>query len=213
MPNRMPRFGVGMLLAALLALTVACGAAKPIHYYSLEFQAPVPSAADPLPVALTIGRITAPIVYRDTRLLYRSCPNQVDIYEQQRWAEPPAELVRGMLLRVLRASGRYRTVHLAGSNVYGDYVLRGRVLHFEEVDKPSLSARVAFEVELYDPAKGMTIWSHLYEQDEPASGKDVPSVVAAINHDLQRGLSEVAASLDQYFVQHPPAPSATKAAP
>jgi ABC-type uncharacterized transport system auxiliary subunit len=213
MPSRTPRFAVGILLAALPALTVACGAAKPIHYYSLEFSAPVPSGADPLPVALTIGRITAPIVYRDTRLLYRSGPNQVDIYEQQRWAEAPAELVRGMLLRVLRASGHYRTVNLAGSNVYGDYVVRGRVLHFEEVDTPSLSARVGFEVELYDPAKGMTIWSHLYEQDEPASGKDVPSVVAAINRNVQRGLGEVAAGLEQYVAQHPPSAPAAKTAP
>jgi ABC-type uncharacterized transport system auxiliary subunit len=213
MPSRMPHFAVGILLAALPALTIACGAAKPIHYYSLEFSAPAPSAADPLPVALMIGRFSAPIVYRDTRLLYRSGPNQVDIYEQHRWAEPPAELVRGMLLRVLRASGRYRTVHLAGSNVHGDFVVRGRVLHFEEVDTPSLSARVTIEADLYDPAKGMTVWSHLYEQDEPASGKDVPSVVAAINRNVQRGLGEIAASLEQYVAQHPLAPPAAKMAP
>lgn len=213
MPSRMPRFAVGILLAALPALTVACGAGKPIHYYSLEYPAPAPSQAEPLPVALMIGRFSAPIVYRDTRLLYRSGPNQVDIYEQQRWAEPPAELVREMLLRLLRASGRYRTVQLAGTNVHGDYLVRGRVLHFEEVDTPSLSARVAIEAELYDPAKGMTVWSHLYEQDEPVSGKDVPSVVAAVNRNVQRGLGEISASLEQYFAQHPPAPPAAKTAP
>lgn len=213
MPSRLPRFPVAALLLALPALMVACGAGKPIHYYSLELAASTPSAADPLPVALILGRFTAPIVYRDTRLLYRSGPNQVDIYEQQRWAEPPAELVRGMLLRLLRASGRYRAVNLAGANAQGDYVVRGRVLHFEEVDTPSLSARVAFEVELYDPAKGMTLWSHVYEQDEPSGGKDVPSVVAALNRNVQRGLGEVAAGLDQYLVQHPPSKPAAKTAP
>ncbi len=208
MPSRVSSLLAGIFLAALLCFAASCGAAKPIHYYSLEFSPPAASSAAPLPVALILGRFTAPIVYRDTRLLYRSGPNQVDIYEQQRWAEAPAELVRGMLLRQLRASGHYRTVHLAGTSVHGDYVVRGRLLHFEEVDVPTLSGRVGFEVELYDPAKGMTLWSHIYEQDEPSNGKDVASVVAAINHNVQRGLGEVAAGLDDYFAQHPPAAQA-----
>ena len=209
MPSRMPRVLIGTLLAALLALAAACGAGKPIHFYTLEPPAAAPSSAEPVPVTLLIGRFSAPIVYRDTRLLYRSGPNQIDIYQEQRWAEAPAEMVRGMMLRQLRSSGHYRTVHLQGTNVKGDYILRGRVLHFEEVDVPSLSARVGMEVDLYDPAHGATVWSHLYEQDEPTAGKDVPSVVAAVNRNVQRGLGEISASLEQYFAQHPYTPAKT----
>ena len=207
MPSRMPRGLIGTLLAALLALAAACGTGKPIHFYTLEPPASAPSSAEPVPVTLLIGRFSAPIVYRDTRLLYRSGPNQIDIYQEQRWAEAPAEMVRGMMLRQLRGSGHYRTVHLQGTNVQGDYVLRGRVLHFEEVDVPSLSARVGMEVDLYDPAHGATVWSHLYERDEPSAGKDVPSVVAAVNLNVQRGLGEISASLEQYFAQHPYTPA------
>jgi ABC-type uncharacterized transport system auxiliary subunit len=203
----MPRILIATLLAALPALLASCGAAKPIHFYSLETSAPAAPSGAPLPVTLLIGRFSAPIAYRDTRLLYRTGPNQIDIYQDQRWEEAPAEMVRGMLLMHLRASGHYATVQMMGTNVRGDFVLRGRVVHFEEVDVPSLSARVALEMDLYDPAHGTTVWTHHYEQNEPSGGKDVPSVVAAINRNVQRALGEISASLEQYFAQHPYTPA------
>lgn len=210
MPSSMSRAAVAASLAFLAVLLASCGAAKPIHYYGLETPSIAPSGGSALPVTLMVGHFTAPNVYRDTRLIYRKGANQMDIYEQQRWAEPPAEMVRDMLLRVLRASGRYRSVHMMGSNVRGDYVLRGRVQHFEEVDAPSLGARVEMETELYDPATGATLWTNHYQQEEAANGTTVPAVVEAINRAVQKGVTEVVASLDQYLTEHPPAAPATK---
>ena len=37
------------------------------------------------------------------------------------------------------------------------------------------------------------------ELDEPVSGKDVTAVVAALNRNVQSGLSEVTGGLDKYF--------------
>jgi ABC-type uncharacterized transport system auxiliary subunit len=204
----MPRTALASLLALVFVLLAACGAAKPIHYYALEPPSVAPSAGNPHAVTLMLGRFSAPNVYRDTRLLYRTGLNEMNIYEQQRWVEPPAEMVKGMFLRVLRQSGRYRSVHLMGSNVRGDYVLRGRVHRFEEVDAPGLGARVAIEADLYDPATGTTLWTHHYQQEETANGNTVPAVVEALNRNVQRGVSEIVASLDQYFTDHPPAPPA-----
>jgi ABC-type uncharacterized transport system auxiliary subunit len=212
MSSPMPRTASAGLLAAVFMLLAACGAAKPIHYYALEAPSVAPSAGNPHAVTLMLGHFSAPNVYRDTRLIYRSGTNELDIYEQQRWAEPPAEMVREMILRVLRQSGRYRSIQLTGSNARGDYILRGRVHQFEEVDAPGLGARVAIEAELYEPATGATLWTHHYQQEETANGKSVPAVVEAINRDVQRGVNEIAASLDQYFTEHPPAPPAQKSA-
>ncbi len=210
MRSSMPRTAVAASLAFLAVLLASCGVAKPVHYYALETPSITPSGGGALPVTLMIGHFSAPNVYRDTRLVYRQGANQMDIYEQQRWAEPPAEMVRDMLLRLLRASGRYRSVHLMGSNVRGDYVVRGRVQHFEEVDAPSLGGRVEMEAELYDPATGATIWTHHYQQEEAANGTTVTAVVEAINRAAQKGVAEVAASLDQYLTEHPPGAPAAK---
>ena len=211
MSSFMPRALLAGLSASGIILLASCGAAKPIHYYGLEQPTVAASAAQPHPVTLMVGHFTAPNVYRDTRMVYRTGANQMDIYEGQRWSEPPALMVKQMLIGVLRSSGRYRSVHQTGSNAQGDYILRGSIDHFEEVDAGTLGARVAIDTDLFDPATGATIWTHHYEQSEAASGKTIQDVVAAINRDVERGVMEISASLDQYFTEHPTAaPQATK---
>jgi hypothetical protein len=55
---------------------------------------------------------------------------------------------------------------------------------------------------LRDSKTGATVWSRSYSHDEPVSGKDVTTVVAALNRNVQSGLSEVMAGLEQYFAGH-----------
>jgi ABC-type uncharacterized transport system auxiliary subunit len=66
----------------------------------------------------------------------------------------------------------------------------------------SMLARVAFEVELRELKTGATVWTHYYTHDEPVSGKDVANVVAALDKNVQQGVKEVVAGLDQYFASH-----------
>ena len=68
----------------------------------------------------------------------------------------------------------------------------------------SIIARLSFELELHDTKTNGTVWTHSYNYDEPVSGKDVPSVVAALDRNVQRAAGEVAGALDQYFSSHPP---------
>jgi ABC-type uncharacterized transport system auxiliary subunit len=56
---------------------------------------------------------------------------------------------------------------------------------------------------LKDTKSGATVWSHYYKHDEPVSGKDVPAMVAALDRNVQRGVEEIKASLDQYFSSQP----------
>ena len=85
----------------------------------------------------------------------------------------------------------------------GIHVLRGTTfLTSARSDGKNLSVRVAFEFELRDSKKETTVWSHSYSHDQPVDGKDVSAVVAALNRDVQSGLGEVMASLNQYFSAH-----------
>jgi len=47
------------------------------------------------------------------------------------------------------------------------------------------------------------VWTHDYAHDEPVSGKGIPAVAAALDQNAQRGVSEAAASLNEYFAAHP----------
>jgi ABC-type uncharacterized transport system auxiliary subunit len=194
--NRLAHVFVVLVAAALAS---ACGAAKPSKYYALDLPEGVAGAGGLHDVALLVGRISAPHLYRDERLVYRTGATQIGTYEYHRWAEPPPEMMEAILLRMLRASGRYRTVQRQASNTRGDFILRGRLHQFEELSGPSVNARVTFELELYDLQSGTAVWTHFYSREEPVGGKEVPDVVQALNRNVQRGLAEATASLDQFF--------------
>lgn len=191
------------LLGVAAAGLAGCGAARPSKYYQLDVPAAPPAGTNAYPVALLVGRITAPHLFRDDRLVYRTGPGQLATYEYHRWAEPPTDMLEAMLVRMLRDSGRYGSVQLLRSNARGDYIVRGRLHEMDELSGAPLTARVAFEVELYEIKSGTTVWSRTYSHDEPVAGKDVPAVVAALNRNVQRGMSEIVAGLDAYFAAHP----------
>lgn len=195
---------IGVSLApAIFAL--GCGAARPSKYYQLT--PPSASAAiaaqDPLAVSIVLGPIFTSHLYREDRIVYSSEAQQMGTYETERWSEPPVEMFRDVLLRKLRASGRYRDVNTLRTGGRGDFVIRGRLYDFKEVNGKTLAGRLSFELEMHDAKTNGTVWTHTYNYDEPVGGKDVASVVAALDRNVQRATGEVAASLDQYFSAHP----------
>jgi ABC-type uncharacterized transport system auxiliary subunit len=198
---------VTAFVVACIVGLAACGASRPIQYYSMD--APdlhlSPSGnAQPLPVALLIGHFTGAHLYREDRIIFRVGTSELKTYDSHRWAEPPTEIVENMLLMGLRNSGHFQTVQSQRSNARGDYVLRGRLENFEEVIGPPSAARVKLVVELYELKAATTVWSRLYAEDEPVSGKTVDDVVGALNRNLSRGVAQVITGIDQYFAAHPP---------
>ena len=193
------------MLAALPATMIAgCGAARPMQYYQLsvpnDMAQAEPNASG---VSLALAPMTSSHLYREDRIVYSSGAQQMGTYEYQRWTEPPAEMISEVLLRDLRASGRYREVYSQRSSSRADYVLRGQLYDFKEVPGSPLTARVTADWELYDAKTGMTVWSHHYSHDEPVSEKDVPAMVAALDKNVQRAVGELKAGLDQYFASVP----------
>jgi ABC-type uncharacterized transport system auxiliary subunit len=188
-------------LMLCLGILNGCGAARPSKFYQLTPPKDKAPAADPapFPVTLLLGPITTSHLYRDDHIVYTSNGEAMGTYEYQRWAEPPSEMICDVLLRELQESERYQHVYSLRSDSRGDYVLRGRLYDFREITGNGVAARVAFEFELRDSKTGATVWSRSYAHDEPVSGKDVTAVVAALNRNVQTGLSEVLEDLDRYF--------------
>ena len=178
-----------------------CGGARPSKFYQLTVPSEKVSGVDPAPYSITLllGPITTSDLYRDDHLVYTSDGETMGTYEYRRWAEPPTEMINDVVLRELQRSGRYERIYSLGSDVHGDYVLRGRLYDFREIDGNGLSVRVAFDFELRDSKTGTTVWNHSYFHDEPVNEKDVSAVVAAMDRNVQSGLSEVLEGLDKYF--------------
>jgi cholesterol transport system auxiliary component len=195
-----------LLLSVLVA---GCGAARPAKYY--ELTVPTENANDApdnvFPVTILIGPIMSSHLYREDHIVYGSNAESMGIYEYQRWAEPPTEMIQDVLLRALRSSGRYRAVYARRSSFAGDYVLRGHLYDFKEMEGSPMSARVTLELALRDTKTGNNVWTHLYNHDEPVSGKTVSAMVAALNRNVQRATNEFLTSMAQHFSANPPTPA------
>lgn len=188
----------------LVAVMIGCGAARPARYYALEFPTDAPAPATPYPVTLLVGRVSAPHLYRDDRIVFANGPVQLGTYEYERWAEPPTDMMENGLVRTLRASGRFRAVEHLSSNTRGDFILHGHLIALEEVDQPGVAARFTIELEMFEPKTGATVWSQVYTHDEPVGGKTVPAVVEALDRNVRAGMEQLSAGIAEYFANHPP---------
>jgi ABC-type uncharacterized transport system auxiliary subunit len=195
-----------VLIVALSAgLLTGCAAAHPSKYYQLTIPGDVASVTQPspYPVTLLLGPLRASHLYREDQIVYSSSGEQMGTYQYERWAQPPTEMLAEILIRDLRASGRYRAIDALRSNSHGDYILYGRLYDFKEISGAPLSTRLTFDLELRETKTGSTVWTHYYTHDEPATGKDISAVVAALNRNAQRGADDIKTSLEQYFSMHP----------
>jgi ABC-type uncharacterized transport system auxiliary subunit len=188
------------LIATLCTLGSACAGARPIKYYRIEIPAPPPSAADTsFGITLQVGNIDSPPLMRDGRILYQVGANEMGAYEYHRWVETPDRMVQNSLVRLLRSSGSYPSVDTPRSNLKADYIVRGRIYDFSEIDKPEIHTRVSLEIELHDARSGRTVWSQLYTHEDRVSGKEIPDVVESLDRNLRQALSEIVPALHQYF--------------
>ena len=191
-------------VALAVGFLSGCGVSRPIKYFRLTVPSDAAQVekADAIPVTLLVGSLMTSHLYREDRIVYGNGREQMGTYEYQRWADPPTEMIEEVLLRRLRASGSYRAVYYQRSNTQGDFVLRGHLHDFNELTGSQLSTRVTLELEMRDLKTGAMVWTHDYTHDEPVDGKDVLAVVAALDRNVQRGVSEMVASLYQYFASH-----------
>ena len=197
---------IAWIAAVVAGLLAGCGAARPSKYYELTLPPDpvVASARSPHDMTLLIGPMRASHLYREDHIVYNSSREAMGTYEYQKWAEPPTEMLRELLLRQLRYSGRYKTVEMERSNNHGDYVLFGRLYDFMELSQEPLSTRVTVDLGLRDTKTGAMVWTHYYTHDEPANGKAITDVVAALNRNAQRAVEDIQSSLDQFFsAPHP----------
>ncbi len=146
-----------------------------------------------------MGDITTPEALQDGRIRYRTGSNEAGAYERDRWAERPGTMVRNSLMRALRASGKYQRVLEAGSLATGDYLLRGKLYEFDEVDSGSIQTKISLHVELIDRKTNRNVWDHLAEREEPVSGRSVPEVVQSLDRNLQRVVAETVVEVDKFL--------------
>jgi ABC-type uncharacterized transport system auxiliary subunit len=188
----------------LACLAAGCVSARSPRYYRLNLApATTQSNLPPFQVSILVGRLTAPRVLRDDRVVYGMSDVELGVDEYHRWTEPPTEMIEDLLVEHLRHSGQYKSVQRIASTARGDYLLRGHLTSLNEVDDPSgIKARFNIQLELFNQKSGSVAWTGSYSHDEPVEKKTVTAVVESLQKGVNEGIEQLSVSLAQYFSSH-----------
>jgi ABC-type uncharacterized transport system auxiliary subunit len=189
----------------LACLAAGCVSARSPRYYRLNLApAATQSNVSPFQVSILVGRLTAPRILRDDRVVYGMSDVELGVDEYHRWTEPPTEMVEDLLVQQLRHSGQYKSVQRISSTARGDYLLRGHLTSLNEIDDPAgIKARFNIQLELFDQKSGSVVWTGSYSHDEPVEKKSVTAVVESLQKTVNVGIEQLTAGLAQYFASHP----------
>jgi ABC-type uncharacterized transport system auxiliary subunit len=194
------------LAVFFVCLAAGCTTARAPRYYRLNL-APVAaqSSASPVPVSILVGRLSAPRILRDDRVVYGMSDVELGVDEYHRWTEAPTEMIEQLLVERLRRSGQYKSVQRISSTARGDYLLRGHLGSLNEIDDPAgIKARFDIQLELFDQKSGSVVWTDSYSHDDPVEKKTVTAVVESLQKNVNAGMEQLTAGLTQYFASHPP---------
>ena len=192
--NRFLRFG--WWLSAVLAV-VSCGVPS-TRYYTIEMPRVAKEPGGSTGRRILVRRLSADQVLVDDRILYRERPNEVAFYAYKRWANPPVDIVTNYIAYRLEASGDYAGVSASRSASPPDLVLRGRLLHFEEVDRgKEVYASVAMALELTDAKTQVQLWRGEADCTRPVAVRDMSGVVNEISGCLEETVSKLLDSMSK----------------
>lgn len=191
--------------AVLVMLVSGCAKPRAIKYYEISYPSNVSVSPDVFDTMLLVRSFESSHLYLDDRVVYGYNSPEMGTYEDQRWAEPPVEMLRDAIVRGLRSCGKFKGgVFIARSELNGRYLLAGHLYDFKELDAATISARLTFEARLWDRKTRTLIWSQMYSYDEPAAEKSVSAVAIAMDKNVQRGVQAIETGLTEYFKAHPP---------
>jgi cholesterol transport system auxiliary component len=194
------RFATSIFVAIALGVAcTSCVSTKPVHLYTIQPAAPATIEGKPDGLTLLVGNIATPEALQDDRIRYRIGSNEAGAYEYHRWTERPGTMVRESLVRALRASGKYQRVLETSGSATCDYLIRGTLKEFGEVDTTSIQSRIWLDLELVDRKTNRSVWDHHMERDEPVASKNIADVVQSLDRNLQHVVSDMAGEIDKFL--------------
>lgn len=193
----------GLWLVACGLFVAGCGGAGNIpepRIYRITSAPPAATAGPVLPVTLGVAPLGGPETYRQERLVYRSGPHKVGFYPYDRWELPPVDMVTDALITHLRGAGTFRRVIPYTRDGRADYVLRGRLLRFDEQDGgpgTPWAAVVEMDYQLVDPQNGRVVSSGVARASLPVQGRQPDAIVESLSAATREALGSLAAQVAQ----------------
>lgn len=188
---------VFLSLAALVMLAGCGGKVRYPSYYTLSLPAPPdPPSAENAHATVAIREFRAPAYLRQTAIVYKPTPEQIDFYAYHRWAINPCEFVTDSVIERLRASGLFARVKSYDGRPDSEYVLSGRLEKLEEIDLDGgVKVEVAISAQMTNLATGATVWTNSVSEVGDVEKRDVPAIVSEMSRTMDRAMSKLLSSI------------------
>jgi cholesterol transport system auxiliary component len=162
------------------------------------------ATAPTLPATLLVREPTANAPYDTTRMAYSDKPVEVAYFARTEWADKPASMLQGLLVRTLERTHRFRAIAVSPYGGTSAYVLDTRLeeLRQDFTTDPAM-VRLTVLVELRRaqsdplPRKRETI-AREFEAREPLSARSAYAGAVAANAAAARVLTDIA----RFVVEH-----------
>ena len=194
------------LLALLTAaLGISSCASAPTHYYAFE-SAPNPwkpdSSSEVRPKKLdvncerTIVGVVVPALQDRPQIVVDRGANQVDILEQERWAEPLRDSIKRMLMNALRSNSNPSFVNTGQAAGSGSRAISISVELLQlKINSRDVSVTIKARLSPQSPAQSVIWYGDVQEAVEDQSGQ-VGKMVGATNLGLHKIANDLAVAAD-----------------
>ncbi|MEW5910950.1 MAG: ABC-type transport auxiliary lipoprotein family protein [Thermodesulfobacteriota bacterium] len=178
---------LALLLALMLLPACLGGQAQPyVHQYLLDYPPPRLSDLAPLPAAVQVGRFSAAPELQSLNMFFAPQGQERDHYPYHRWLVNPDQLVSGVLLRDLVASGLFKAALGPGSLQQARFVMEGGVQSFAEEDQGSRAqASLELVITLLDTRQAelyrRVLFQRTYRAEQAMSAQSGPALAAAMS--------------------------------
>lgn len=186
-------------LSSVLLLS-ACSIFEPIktppmHYFTLAAKASdwdyCPPHRRGMPTIL-VNQVHPNAVYHSARMIYVPTCYQIQYFTQNRWTDPPAQMLHPLLINVLQHTGRFQAIINTPSTIYYDWILNTQLLSFQQefISIPS-RFRIAIRAQFINARSRRVISSEDFVVTQIAPHDDPYGGALAANQAAKKILDEI----------------------
>lgn len=167
----------------------------PIHYFTLAAKASdwdyCPQHRRHMPTIL-VNQARPSAACHSARMVYVPACYQIQYFTQNRWTDPPAQMLQALLINALQRTGRFQAIINTPSTVYYDGILNTQLLSFQQefTSIPS-QFRIAIRAQLINARTRRVISSEDFVVTQIAPHDDAYGGALAANQAAQKILNEI----------------------
>ena len=197
----MPKIAATFALGAFVILGGCAHGIRYPSYYVLNV--PQQRVSPGVPTKHILGsaavrEFSAPRFLKESSIVYRPGPEQLDYYAYALWAEDPRRIATEVLIRELQERGLFESIDVFDGRQSPDCLITGSLEHLEELDEnSSVSVEVGLSARIVNLRSGEELWRGASIKTVKVEDRSVPGVVSEMSRALGSAVNSLADSMQE----------------